>query len=139
MPSTASSSPQNPLAATTCFGYDDSRNGVTLVAPGREVTYYGYGSLDRLALVRADALGLDAATYYLYDPAGNRTCLIDPESHPTYLSYDPLGRLASERDALGKSEYYGYDAVANLLWREHRTAGIILVGPRPGKGPARPK
>jgi YD repeat-containing protein len=97
MPSTAGSSPQNPLAQTTRFGYDEHRNRVTLVAPGREVTYYGYGALDRLALVRADALCLDAATYCVYDPAGSRTCLIHPASHPTHLSHGPLGRLGSER------------------------------------------
>jgi hypothetical protein len=104
MPSTAGSSPQNPLAATSCFGHDDSRNRVTLVAPGREVTYYGYGALDRLALVRADALGLDAATHCVHDPAGSRTCLIHPASHPSHLSHDPLGRLASERAPTAKIE-----------------------------------
>jgi hypothetical protein len=104
MPSTAGSSPQNPLAATSCFGHDDSRNRVTLVAPGREVTYYGYGALDRLALVRADALGLDAATHCVRDPAGSRTCLIHPASHPSHLSHDPLGRLASERAPTAKIE-----------------------------------
>jgi hypothetical protein len=104
MPSTAGSSPQNPLAATTCFGYDDNRNRATLVAPAREVTCYGYDALDRLALVRADALGLDAATYCVHDPAGSRTCLIHPASHPCHLSHDPLGRLASERAPTAKIE-----------------------------------
>jgi hypothetical protein len=102
MPSTAGSSPQNPLAETARFGYDEHRNRVTLVAPGREATYYGYGALDRLALVRADALGLDVATYGVYDPAGSGTCLIHPASQPSHLSDDPLGRLASERAPAAK-------------------------------------
>ena len=76
----------------------------TLVAPAREATYYGYDALDRLALVRADALGLDAATYYLYDPAGNRTYLLDAESHPSYVPDDALGRVASERAPTAKIE-----------------------------------
>jgi len=36
---------------------------------------------------------------------------------PGHTKRRVAGRLASERDALGKPEYYGYDAVANLLWR----------------------
>jgi hypothetical protein len=68
------------------------------------VTSYGYGSLDRLALVRADALGLDRATCCVHDPAGSRTCLIHPASHPCHLSHDLLGRLASERAPTAKIE-----------------------------------
>jgi hypothetical protein len=68
------------------------------------VAYYGYGALDRLALVRADALGLDAATYCVHDPAGNRTCLIHLASHPYHPSHDPLGRPASERAPAAKLE-----------------------------------
>jgi YD repeat-containing protein len=94
----------NPLAQTTRFGYDEHRNRVTLVALGREVTYYGYDALDRLALIRADALGLDAATCCVHDPAGSRTCLIHAASHPSHLSHDPLGRLASERAPTAKIE-----------------------------------
>ena len=95
---------QNPLAAPTRFGYDDKRNRVMLVAPAREATCYGYGALDPLAIVRADALGLDAATYYLYDPPGNRTYLLDAESHPSYVPYDALGRVASQRARTAKIE-----------------------------------
>ena len=36
---------------------------------------------------------------------------------PDHTAQCVAGRLASERYAIGKSEYYGYDAVANLLWR----------------------
>ena len=41
--------PTNRLAEATSFGYDEHRNRVTLVAPAREATCYGYGALDRLA------------------------------------------------------------------------------------------
>jgi RHS repeat-associated protein len=106
---------KNPLAETAQFQYDAVGNRTVLVAPLGEVGYYGYDALDRLAWLRADALGTDAATYYSYDAVGNRTCLLDAKSHPSHMSYDALGRLLSEQDALGKTEYYAYDAAGNLV------------------------
>jgi YD repeat-containing protein len=88
---------------------------VALVGPLGEAAYYGYDELDRLVSLRADALGLDAATYYSYDALGRRTALTDAEFHTTSFAYDALGHLLSEQDALGKTEYYSYDAAGNLV------------------------
>ena len=50
---------------------------MALVGPLGEAAYYGYDELDRLVSLRADALGLDATTYYCYDALGRRTALTD--------------------------------------------------------------
>jgi YD repeat-containing protein len=118
---------KNPLAETAEFEYDAVGNRTVLVAPLGEVSYYGYDALDRLAWLRADALGIDAATYYSYDAVGNRTCLLDAESHPTYMSYDALGRLLSEQDALGKTEYYAYAAAGENQGARHLEKAYVLT------------
>jgi YD repeat-containing protein len=91
---------ENPLAETAYFEYDANGNRVALVGPLGEAAYYGYDELDRLVSLRADALGLDAATYYSYDAFGRRTALTDAELHTTSFAYDALGSLLSEEDAI---------------------------------------
>ena len=71
----------NPLEEATAFAYDGVGNQTAVVAPGTEVAYFGYDAVDRLSWVRADAFGVDAATYYAYDPTGNRTRIDAAEGH----------------------------------------------------------
>ena len=67
------------------------------------MAYYAYDPLDRLSHLQADALGIDAVTYYDYDPVGNTTRILDAKAHPTTFAYDPFDRLSTETDAIGNA------------------------------------
>jgi len=83
----------NALEETTAFSYDEMGNQTAVVAPGTEVSYFGYDVVDSLSWVRADVFGVDAATYYAYDPTANRTGTDDAEGHCVIEGGDDTANL----------------------------------------------
>jgi YD repeat-containing protein len=119
---------KNPLAETAYFEYDAVGNRTVLVAPLGEVSYYGYDALDRLAWLRADALGIDAATDYSYDAAGRLTSAY--QSSPSYESdsfeYDPAGRvIARTNSAYGGTLYFQYDLAGRRTAVADPKGGVV--------------
>ncbi len=87
---------------------------------GGRTTSFTYDSLKRL-VQRVDSGG--GLTRFQYDPAGNRTGVVDPNGHTTTFTYDLDDRLASRTRADGGVVTFGYDE-AGLLTSRASASGI---------------
>jgi RHS repeat-associated protein len=108
---------QNPQGELTTWTYDAaSRTTVRSLANGARVSY-SYDNADQLTFVgnhKSDGTLLSSFTY-AYDPAGNRTSVVDGSANRTTWTYDVTNRLTNERRT-GTNAYnvtHTYDAVGN--------------------------
>jgi RHS repeat-associated protein len=131
------------------YGYDENDNLVRVDEtkssgtdpPAVVSSFKTYDELDRLE-TETDAWGRKLT--YDYDPQGNRTLLIDPDSVRTEYGYDELNRLETltfadsqavtyeyfpdglkkaVTNANGTTSTYGYDAADRMTLISHRGPG----------------
>jgi RHS repeat-associated protein len=108
---------QNPQGDVTTWSYDAaSRTTVRSLANGARVSYT-YDNADQLTFIgnhKSDGTLLSSFTY-AYDPAGNRTSVVDGSANRTTWTYDVTNRLRNEWRT-GTNAYnvtHTYDAVGN--------------------------
>jgi len=89
------------------------------------VSYFGYDAVDRLSWVRADAFGVDAATYYAHDPAANRTGTDDAEGHCVIEGDDDTPNVPVVTGP--KNEECRPDPESIVTAPRHRAGGISLT------------
>ncbi len=110
----------DPLGKITTYGYDADGNRTSATTPlGNRTTwtYDGDGRQATMVDPRGNVAGGTPAQYttqYRYDPAGNRTSVIDPLGHTTTTEYDALDNATSATDPLGRKTTRGYDALGRV-------------------------
>jgi RHS repeat-associated protein len=134
----------DPRTKTTAFGYDATANRNRITTPlgfATTMTYDPGGRMLTLVDPRGNVTGADPAQYTTtftydaanhlrtttsplghvttvdYDPAGNRTAVIDANTHATTFEYDEANHLTDVVDALTNRTEYAYDETGNLVAR----------------------
>jgi RHS repeat-associated protein len=93
------------------LAYDENDNLVTL-ADASGAAAYTYDALNRLTETERTAGILeDLAIGYAYDPAGNRTQVVYPDSKTVRYGYNANEWLISVVDGMGGTTSYAYDPV----------------------------
>ena len=117
---------------TTSYTYDGDKNLKTVTDPMGRVTTNTYDALNRLTQVNDAAGGNTNFTYdakgrlasvqdpklsssfkttYTYDPIGNLTTQVSPDTGTTTFTYDDAGNVATQTDARSTTTTYTYDAL----------------------------
>ncbi len=101
---------------TTMFWYDAAgRSRFTLDAEGflTERRYDDAGRQDTSIVYAAKPAGLSAASTLANVVSAANAAAVPANDQNTTSFYDAAGRVTRETDALGRSEYFGYDEVGN--------------------------
>ncbi len=72
-------------------------------------TQFTYDAKDRLASVQDPKLSSSFKTTYTYDPIGNLTTQVSPDTGTTTFTYDDAGNVATQTDARSVTTTYTYD------------------------------
>jgi RHS repeat-associated protein len=113
----------SPLNQTVTTTYDAASNVVMVSEPPNSPaltfsTRYAYDALNQQTQViqRIDPnTGLGQTTWQSYDPAGNRTSVLDPLGNRTAYRFDAVNRLVVSIDPRGGRTTTTYDAESNPL------------------------
>jgi RHS repeat-associated protein len=124
------------INVTTTVVYDQAGRQRAIIDPlGRE-TDFTYTLRDQLvavtenvrptlACVTTTTNDCNITTRYLYDRAGNRTAVIDPNGHRQRMTtYNAANWPTSERDPLGNEQTWTYDALGRVS--RHTTGEATL-------------
>jgi RHS repeat-associated protein len=133
----------NSLGLVSTYAYDLAGNRSHATSPRGVQTTYQYYPNNLLKEVSYTLASQQEQISYEYDPAGNRTRMVDPSGEAAY-AYDPLNQITSlSKSILGRSysSDYRYDKAGNITgirypnataWLEYQYSNINRVYAIPG-------
>jgi RHS repeat-associated protein len=105
------------------FTYDDVGNMFSMNNSNVNVTYT-YDALNRVTDVNYVSFG--NSIHYVYDEAGNRVSMTDPDSGVTTYAYDEANCIISLTNPLGQPTTYTYDSIGRLIRKDYHN-GVYSI------------
>jgi RHS repeat-associated protein len=110
---------ENLAGHTVTVHYDQSSRPVRITQDLErrtlELTYSGMGFISEISLVRDDGSNIRLAAYQ-YDTSGDLVGATDGEGNATTYAYDILRRMTAERNPLGSTFRFIYDANGRCVY-----------------------